>query len=118
MTTHPLDPATADEIERAVDLFRTAHGSDAWFSSCGRVEPGKAALKAWQEGNDPLRVIRLLGVDRSGDGGFDRGLRLVIDLVGVLRGVVFFRLLRLAWASSCVSRPSITAASSRFCITA
>ncbi len=85
MTTHPLDPATADEIERAVDLFRTAHGSDAWFSSCGRVEPGKAALKAWQEGNDPLRVIRLLGVDRSGDGGFEADVALADGSVQVRR---------------------------------
>ena len=83
--THPLDPATGDEIGRAVELVRKTLGSNAWFSSCGRVEPTKAALKNWQTKDDPLRVIRLLGVDESGDGGFEADVRLADGDVTVRR---------------------------------
>ncbi|MEM6705043.1 MAG: primary-amine oxidase [Acidobacteriota bacterium] len=66
--THPLDPLSAEEIQRAVACFREHHDDDqAFFSSIGLVEPPKSSVKA---GEGPPRVARLLGVDQSADGGF------------------------------------------------
>lgn len=65
---HPLDPATADEIEHAVALFRSSHDDgEAFFASGGILEPPKETLKA---GEPCPRIIRLLGTDSAGDGGF------------------------------------------------
>ena len=65
---HPLDPLSAAEIEQAVETFRAEHKvSGAFFSSIGLVEPPKALVKS---GTKTARIARLLGVDKSPDGGF------------------------------------------------
>ena len=66
--THPLDPLSAAEIERAVACFRDAHDDpEVFFSSIGLVEPAKEQVKS---GREVPRVARLLGVDHAADGGF------------------------------------------------
>ena len=66
--SHPLDPLTAAEITHAVKSFRHRHDDPhAFFSSAGLVEPPKAAVKA---ATNVARVVRLLGVDQTPDGGF------------------------------------------------
>ncbi|MEM8769251.1 MAG: primary-amine oxidase [Pseudomonadota bacterium] len=66
--THPLDPLSAAEITSAISSFRSQHKDEqAFFSSAGLVEPPKAAVKA---GDAIPRIVRLLGVDGQGDGGF------------------------------------------------
>jgi primary-amine oxidase len=66
--THPLDPLTAAEITHAVATFRSQHDDEkAFFSSAGLVEPPKDKVKA---GADVPRIVRLLGVDKTPDGGF------------------------------------------------
>ena len=66
--THPLDPLSAAEIERAVACFREQHDdAQAFFSSIGLVEPPKEKVKA---GEWVPRIARLLGIDQALDGGF------------------------------------------------
>ena len=66
--THPLDPISVAEIEQAVSLFRGQHADEAaMFTSCGLVEPTKAAVKSGAAG---ARILRLLGTDSTSDGGF------------------------------------------------
>jgi len=65
---HPLDPLSASEITTAVKQFRDQHDSEhAFFSSAGLLEPPKASVKA---GDVLPRMVRLLGVDETPDGGF------------------------------------------------
>ncbi len=65
--THLLAPPTAAEIETCVALFRNAHDKkSATFSSVGLVEPAKADLKNGYSS----RVLKLVGVDGTADGGF------------------------------------------------
>lgn len=65
--TNPFEPLSVTEIENAVSLFRSAHTDDAYFSSCGLLEPEKTSVKA---GIEIPRIVRLLGVDSQADGGF------------------------------------------------
>ena len=44
---HPLDPLTAEEIERAVSIVRTAVPQELRFVTVGLREPSKAALPNW-----------------------------------------------------------------------
>jgi len=77
--SHPLDPLSAAEITQAVDGFRQQQGNNqAFFSSIGLVEPNKALVKA---GGHIPRVARLLGVDRTPDGGFAADVNLESGLV-------------------------------------
>jgi primary-amine oxidase len=52
---HPLDPLSADEIERAVACVRADHdlGEAARFVSVELREPGKSQLAAWRAGGEP-----------------------------------------------------------------
>ncbi len=72
---HPLSPLSADEVARAVALFREQHPDNAAFCSIGLVEPPKQQVKA---GEPVPRVARLLGTDAVKDGGFQAD----IDLSG------------------------------------
>lgn len=76
---HPLDPATAEELEQAIARFREAHGRDAWFASGTRNEPAKTCA------DDAQRVIRLIGVDGDKDGGFEADVSLTTGDVSVRR---------------------------------
>ncbi len=72
--THPLDPLSAAEIEKAVGIFRNQHAeAQAFFSSAGLVEPPKDSVKA---GANAPRVARLLGWDPAPDGGFAADINL------------------------------------------
>lgn len=77
VSMHPLHPITAQEIERAVSVFRQSeHGSDESFFSCiSRLEPAKDIMRALQDGQTAPRIMRLQGVDqnirRNQDGGFE-----------------------------------------------
>ncbi|HET9022644.1 MAG TPA: hypothetical protein VFN34_12225, partial [Ornithinibacter sp.] len=49
---HPLDPLTAEEIDRVRELLTSAHGVGAgWrYASIEAVEPAKADLAAYANG--------------------------------------------------------------------
>jgi primary-amine oxidase len=81
--THPLDPLSADEIRQAVQIFRNAHTDKrAFFSSAGLVEPQKSKVKA---GTAIPRVVRLLGIDTTPDGGFVADIDLDQDAAAISR---------------------------------
>ena len=90
--THPLDPPTVEEIERATGLIKEAMGK-AWteragFCSSALVEPGKAELKTFKAGNPVSRKLRFLGYDypvEQPDGGFDATVDLNTNDVVVSR---------------------------------
>ncbi|KAG6489259.1 primary amine oxidase 2-like isoform X2 [Zingiber officinale] len=78
---HPLDPLTADELTRAIDLIRASplnSSSSLAFHYVGLDEPPKPAVLAWPRSAPPRRafVIARAGgatheihVDLSSDGG-------------------------------------------------
>ena len=81
--SHPLDPLSAVEISQAVASFRNQHNdAEAFFSSAGLVEPPKDKVKA---GASVPRVVRLLGVDNTPDGGFVANVNLDSDEVSITR---------------------------------
>ena len=77
--SHPLDDASAAELERAVAILRDSGNlSDRAFFACGhRVEPSPAALA---DGN-VARVIRLIGHDPEAGKSFDAHVSLTGDTV-------------------------------------
>lgn len=87
---HPLHPVTGGEIEKAVGIFKSAgHAAeDCAFSSVGLVEPDKALVQNFQAGDVVPRVLRLLGIDATPDGGF------LADIDVVAGEVVQFRRLK------------------------
>ena len=66
-TTHPLDPASAEELARAVSVLKSTNAlsEQAFFSFGHRQEPSREALAAFENGTLPDRVIRLVGHDRE-----------------------------------------------------
>jgi len=79
MSIHPLEPLSPREIEKAVGVFRTQHSDEkAFFCSVGLVEPAKAAVKS---GSADSRIVRLLGTDTNGDGGFEADIDVTVGAV-------------------------------------
>ena len=77
--SHPLDPITADEVERAAALVKPRLGAHAAFCSVALVEPPKESLKATAAKGPVPRRLRFLGFDYpegEPDGGFDA----IVDL--------------------------------------
>jgi primary-amine oxidase len=70
---HPLDPFSADELSRAVEILReSGHVSEAVrFSGAFPVEPPKDVLRAFEPGTPFARELRLIGYDRERTGSFD-----------------------------------------------
>lgn len=73
MTTHALDPLTAEEITRATTLFRdlSPAGPAARFALVLLEEPTRAELAAYRDGVVPDRRARLVTVDRDGGPSLD-----------------------------------------------
>lgn len=80
---HPLHPVTADEIERAVAVFRASrHANDnSAFVSSQRLEPAKALVQQHGPGRVFPRIVRLMGTDDTPDGGFMVDVDLVAAVV-------------------------------------
>ncbi len=72
MTTHPLDSLTADEINKAVDLYRAHDESDenTLFINVTLVEPSKESVRSYKEREEFDRTVKIVGVDYNPDGGF------------------------------------------------
>ncbi len=86
--THPLDPLTAEEVERAAALVKPGLGDHAAFCSVALVEPPKDALKALVAGDHLPRRLRFMGFDHpegEPDGGFDAVVDLAADRVEISR---------------------------------
>ena len=86
---HPLDPLSADELVRAVEVARSGRqlGERVRFVTVELHEPDKAALAAWRDGGDPppreaflviydqaadLGAEGVVGLDSEERTGFDR----------------------------------------------
>src|SRR5262245_49456847 len=77
--THPLDPLTADEIVRAVEIVRQARRvNDAWrFVTVTLAEPSKDVVRSFKPGTAIPRQAFVIGIDR-GKGEAYEG---IVDLV-------------------------------------
>ena len=80
---HPLDPATADELSRAVAILRAgqALGERAFFSFGHRKEPSRDELEKHRSGGRIDRVVRLVGHDRDRGQSFEARVSLGEDRV-------------------------------------
>lgn len=65
--THPLDALTPAEIKQATDMLRTEKlvTSNALFSAVTLIEPDKAAVRAWKNGDDIPRAALVIIRDRQ-----------------------------------------------------
>ena len=70
---HPLDPFSADELRRAVEILReSGHVSaSVRFSGAFPLEPPKEVVRSFEPGAPFERELRLLGYDRERTGSFD-----------------------------------------------
>ena len=86
MTTHPLDSLTADEINKAVDLYRAHDESDenTLFINVTLVEPSKESVRSYKEGEEFDRSVKIIGVDSNPDGGFVASIDLKKEQVTAL----------------------------------
>jgi primary-amine oxidase len=75
---HPLEPLSAAELSRAVEILReSGHLGDAARYSCALpVEPPKDAVRAFRPGDAIQRELRLIGYDRERIGSFDAHISL------------------------------------------
>ena len=75
---HPLDPLSAEEISRAAKIVREAHAhGDRWRFACIElIEPAKATLVEWHEGEPFGRQARAVVFNRD-DG---RVYECIVDL--------------------------------------
>ena len=82
-TTHPLDPADADELTAAVATLRAAdHLSDRAFFSFGqRIAPSRDALRRAAAGQSIDRIINLVGHDPENGKSFDARVSLTTTAV-------------------------------------
>ncbi|MEM9656297.1 MAG: primary-amine oxidase [Actinomycetota bacterium] len=73
MVAHPLDPASADELTKAVAAVRAADqlSDRAFFTFGQRVEPSRQALRDGAAGSPVDRVISLIGHDPERGKSFD-----------------------------------------------
>ena len=64
MTTHPLDSLTADEINKAVDLYRAHDESDenTLFINVTLVEPSKEFVRSYKEGEEFDRSEKIVQI--------------------------------------------------------
>jgi len=71
-TEHPLSILSFDEINKAVEIFRSHSKSDdnSLFTNITLVEPSKETIKGYKEGEEFDRLVRIVGVDSNPDGGF------------------------------------------------
>lgn len=86
---HPLDPASAEEIELGAKLVKAKLSERAAFCSVRLVEPSKDSLKDYQLGSEFDRVLRFDGFDypekEKLDGGFNATVNLKTQEVTVTR---------------------------------
>ena len=71
-TEHPLSILSFDEINKAVEIFRSHSKSDdnSLFTNITLVEPSKETIKGYKEGEEFDRLVKIVGVDSNPDGGF------------------------------------------------
>ena len=71
--SHPLDPFTASELTRAVELLRASDqvSEAARFSAALPVEPSKQVVRDFKKGDAFAREVRLVGYDPKKVGSFD-----------------------------------------------
>ena len=73
--THPLDPPTLPEIERAVNLIKSSLHERAHFCTVSLVEPSKHSLRNFGHGGSISRCLKFTGYDfpdhEHADGGFE-----------------------------------------------
>jgi primary-amine oxidase len=81
MECHPLDPATIDELQRAVDLVLASGRAGTQPEACWAAldEPPKELVLAWEPGmTAPRRRVRVITVDRPSGVSHDS----IVDLDG------------------------------------
>ncbi len=73
VSVHPLDPLSADEIKRAVQILSDKHRLDEnyWFAEVRLQEPDKAAVSAHVPGGDVSRRVFFVIIDRPGNRTFE-----------------------------------------------
>ena len=71
-TEHPLSILSFDEINKAVEIFRSHSKSDdnSLFTNITLVEPSKESIRGYKEGEEFDRLVKIVGVDSNPDGGF------------------------------------------------
>lgn len=71
--THPLDPATTDELTEAVAALRDANhlSQRAFFGAAWAVEPSRDDVSRFEAGSSVDRTIRLVGHDRDQGQSFE-----------------------------------------------
>ncbi len=71
-TEHPLSILSFDEINKAVEIFRSHSKSDdnSLFTNITLVEPSKETIRGYKEGEEFDRLVKIVGVDSNPDGGF------------------------------------------------
>ena len=69
---HPLSILSVDEINKAVEIYRSYNKSDdnALFTNITLVEPSKETVRDYKEGEEFDRLVKIVGVDSNPDGGF------------------------------------------------
>ncbi|MEU9885538.1 primary-amine oxidase [Sphaerisporangium sp. NPDC051011] len=67
MSTHPLDPLTPEEIQKAVKILADAYGlgDDHWFAEVRLVEPEKVVIAGFQPGDTIRRDVFFVIIHRS-----------------------------------------------------
>ena len=67
--THPFDPLSAAEIERAVATVRAEKGTELFFNAVFLQEPRKKDMLAWLDGVNqapkPKRVADVVAIGRG-----------------------------------------------------
>ena len=69
---HPLEQISANEINDAVHICKSAEGFDegSLFVGISLVEPTKDFLRSYREGQEFSRQLKIRGIDSKSDGGF------------------------------------------------
>ncbi|MEM9747865.1 MAG: primary-amine oxidase [Actinomycetota bacterium] len=87
--THPLDPATADELTAAVAVLRGADhlGDRAFFSAGWVAEPSRDTIARHEAGESVERTVRLIGHERDRGQSFEADVSLADSDVSSFRWV-------------------------------
>lgn len=85
--SHPLDQISSEEIEKAVDLYKSHEKFDekTIFSNISLVEPEKQLLREHEATQKIPRILKIVGVDSMSDGGFAALVNLTEGKVDVER---------------------------------
>ena len=85
--SHPLDQISSEEIEKAVDLYKSHEKFDeeTIFSNISLVEPEKQLLREHEATQKIPRILKIVGVDSKADGGFSALVNLTEGKVNVER---------------------------------